>query len=151
MCANNPNKVCDSNGHCGGVCQTNGPSKPIRMILDSIQWVKAINYANLQSLLQQYAGKKIRLMGANTGTGEYYCMCMFHHSMNKSLKSCTSIDAIHKKEDGPNHTVSVNKASSVTMLWTNNERQIAFSTFQLENQLIQMSVANVVQKARERS
>ena len=70
MCVNNPNKMCDSNGHCGGACHSNGPTKPIRMVLDSIQWVKATNYADLQRLLQQYAGKKIRLMGANTGTGE---------------------------------------------------------------------------------
>ena len=70
MCANSPNKVCDSNGHCGGNCQTNRSSKPIRMVLDSVQWVKASSYADLQMLLQQFAGKKIRLMGANTGTGE---------------------------------------------------------------------------------
>ena len=70
MCLNNPNKVCDSNGHCGGACQRTKPSKPVCMVFDSIQWFKAMDYADLLRLLQQFSGQKVRLMGANTGTGQ---------------------------------------------------------------------------------
>ena len=42
---------------------------PVRMVFGSIQWFKAADYADLLSMLQQFSGKKIRLMGANTGTG----------------------------------------------------------------------------------
>ena len=45
---------------------------PVRMVFDSIQWFKAVDYADLLNMLQQYSGKKIRLMGANTGTGKIY-------------------------------------------------------------------------------
>ena len=68
MCVNSPKKACNFNGHCGGSCQSL-VTKPVRMVLDSIQWYKAVDYADLLRMLQQFAGKKIRLMGANTGTG----------------------------------------------------------------------------------
>ena len=57
------------------------------MVFDSIQWYKAMDYADLLRMLQQYSGKKIRLLGANTGTGDcvYYAnmpmqfTAIFHH------------------------------------------------------------------------
>ena len=70
MCVNNPKKLCDSNGHCGGTCQSNTATKPVRMVFDNIQWFKAVDYSDLLRMLQQYSGQKIRLMGANTGTGK---------------------------------------------------------------------------------
>ena len=69
MCVNNPMKLCDSRGKCGGACKTSAPGKSVRMVFDSVQWFKAVDYADLLNMLQQYRGKKIRLMGANTGTG----------------------------------------------------------------------------------
>ena len=70
MCINNPDKPCKSNGQCGGACKTNAVVKPVQMVFDSIQWYKAVDYADLLRMLQQNAGKRIRLLGANTGTGK---------------------------------------------------------------------------------
>ena len=70
MCINNPDKPCKSNGQCGGACKTNAAVKPVQMVFDSIQWYKAVDYADLLRMLQQDAGKQIRLLGANTGTGK---------------------------------------------------------------------------------
>ena len=70
MCINNPDKPCKSYGQCGGACKTNAVVKPVQMVFDSIQWYKAVDYADLLRMLQQNAGKRIRLLGANTGTGK---------------------------------------------------------------------------------
>ena len=69
MCVNNPKKQCSGSGCCGGACQPDTAAKPVRMVFDSVQWYKAVDYADLLRMLQQYSGKKIRLLGANKGTG----------------------------------------------------------------------------------
>ena len=69
MCINHPKKSCKSNGQCGGLCDAD-VVKSVRMVFDNIQWFKAVDYADLLRMLQQYSGKKIRLLGANTGTGK---------------------------------------------------------------------------------
>ena len=90
MCVNNPNKVCDSNGHCAGACQRTKPTKPVRMVFDSIQWFKAVDYADLLRLLQQFSGQKVRLMGANTGTGQIIIRITY-----RFLVVCTYLQCIY--------------------------------------------------------
>ena len=68
MCVTNPKKACTSNGQCGGTCHSE--AKPVRMVFDTVQWLKAVDYADLLSMLQQYSGQKVKLLGANTGTGK---------------------------------------------------------------------------------
>ena len=87
MCINNHNKPCKSNGRCGGSCQTDTVQKPVRMVFDNIQWFKAVDYADLLRMMQQYRGKKIRLLGANTGTG-LYLYCNANTVITKHLKGC---------------------------------------------------------------
>ena len=43
--------------------------EPVRLVFDRTQWFKAVDYPHLLKLLEEHNGKKIRLMGANTGTG----------------------------------------------------------------------------------
>ena len=66
MCLNNPEKPCQQNGHCSGSCNIDTTVKPVRMDFGSVQWFKAVDYADL---LRTHSYKKIRLLGANTGTG----------------------------------------------------------------------------------
>ena len=70
-CKTNPDKQCSSNGTCGGTCKSVAPANSVRMVFGNVQWIKAADYPDLLSLLQQHSGQKIRLMGANTGTGKY--------------------------------------------------------------------------------
>ena len=48
------------------------PANSLRMVFGNVQWIKAADYPDLLSLLQQHSGQKIRLMGANTGTGRHF-------------------------------------------------------------------------------
>ena len=82
-CSNDPNKQCKSNGHCSGGCTSSASAartssveavNPVRMVFGSVQWIKAADYADLLALLQQHSGKRIRLLGANTGTGDIFVM-----------------------------------------------------------------------------
>ena len=64
MCSKDPRKV------CSGTCHPNTSTKPVRLVFDNVQWLKATSYADLLSMLQQYNGQKVKLLGANTGTGK---------------------------------------------------------------------------------
>ena len=65
------------NGSCIGSCNSTTPVKAVRMVFGNVQWFKAVDYADLLRLLLQYSGQKIRLMGANTGTGKHLIPCLF--------------------------------------------------------------------------
>ena len=67
MCINTPGKVCKSNGQCSSHCHSE--TKAIRMAFDNVQWFKAVDYADLLKMLQTYNGQRVKLLGANTGTG----------------------------------------------------------------------------------
>ena len=64
MCSKDPRKV------CSGTCHPDTSTKPVRLVFDNVQWLKATSYADLLSMLQQYNGQKVKLLGANTGTGK---------------------------------------------------------------------------------
>lgn len=82
-------KPCDSKDDpdkpsCSGQCSK---PKAIHMVFGDARWVKPTTVAELQTAISGAAGQKIRIMGANTGTGKP----MFIVKITKIKKyNCTS-------------------------------------------------------------
>ncbi|XP_060599195.1 uncharacterized protein LOC132752826 [Ruditapes philippinarum] len=65
-------KPCGSRtGSCGGGCQNHSDSRSIKMVFGDTRWQKATNLADLYQMLSAASGQKVRLLGANTGTGYF--------------------------------------------------------------------------------
>ncbi|XP_045174786.2 xanthine dehydrogenase-like [Mercenaria mercenaria] len=73
-------KLCKTTGqpcasrsdNCGGGCSSHGDPRSIQMVFGDTRWEKATDLANLYQILSQTSGQKVRLLGANTGTGYFY-------------------------------------------------------------------------------
>ncbi|KAL4225423.1 hypothetical protein ACF0H5_016113 [Mactra antiquata] len=65
-------KRCTSSGrNCGGQCSSQNDTKSIRMVFGDTLWNKPTSMTDLYAMLAQTRGKKVRILGSNTGTGYF--------------------------------------------------------------------------------